>query len=79
MPPYTTFMLIFAAAILFYALILAFTKDEHMLPLIAQASIKHLSRKKKEAYLGKLAKAIALVALAPAISAVMGIGVRWVC
>lgn len=71
MPPYSIFFLIFAAVILLYAGLLAATKDEKMLPLSVQASIKH--RKNKKQYISGLSKCIALVSLAPAIAALVGI------
>ena len=70
MPPYSIFMMIFAAAILIYAAILAVTKDEKMLPLQVQVSLKQKNRKE---YISRLSKCIAIVSLAPAAAAVVGI------
>ena len=63
-------MLIFAIAILLYAVILAATKDEKMLPLQVQASLR---RKNRKEYIFRLSKCIAIVSLAPAAAAVVGI------
>ena len=70
MPPYSIFMLIFAAAILVYAGILAATKDYRMLPLKVQVSIKKKNRKE---YCYKLSKVIALTAAAPAACGIVSI------
>ena len=70
MPPYSIFMLIFAAVILIYAAVLAVTRDEKMLPLQVQASLKRTNRKE---YIFRLSKCIAIVSLAPAAAAVVGI------
>lgn len=70
MPPFTIFMFIFAGAILLYAIVLGVTKDIGMLPYRARASIRKKNRKK---YLGELAKAVALAAIAPAVSGIVGI------
>jgi len=61
---FAIFMLIFAAALLLYAAILAITKDYSMLPYRARISVKP---KNPEAYTVMLAKAVALVALAIAV------------
>ena len=59
-------MLIFAAAILIYAGLLAVTKDYKMLPIKAQIAVKP---KDEKAYAAALAKCIALTALVPALTA----------
>ena len=70
MPPYSIFILIFAAVILLYAVILAVTKDEKMLPLRVQVSLK---RKRRKEYVFQLSKCIAITGLAPAAAAIAGI------
>ena len=63
---FSILMLIFAAALLLYAVILAITKDYNMLPYRATVSVKPKNPKK---YTVQLAKVIALVALAVAVGA----------
>ena len=70
MPPYSIFMMIFAAAILLYAVILAVTKDEKMLPPYVQVSIR---RKNRKEYIFQLSKCIAIASLAPVAAAIVGI------
>ena len=67
---YSILMGIFAAAILLYAGILALTKDYNMLPYHTRQSVKP---KNPRAYAFQLAKVIALVAMAPALSALVGL------
>ena len=55
---------------LIYAGLMALTKDYKMLPFRARSSVNPSDKKK---YAAQLAKVIALVALAPAISAIIGI------
>ena len=64
------FMLIFAAAILLYAILLAVTKDYKMLPYRARVSVKPKDPKK---YTVQLAKAVALVAAAIGIGAAVSL------
>ena len=64
------FMLIFAAAILLYAILLAVTKDYKMLPYRARVSVKP---KDPEKYTVQLAKAVALVAAAIGIGAAVSL------
>ncbi len=67
---YSILMAIFAAAVLLYAGVLALTKDYSMLPY----QVRHSVRKQDAArYLPQLAKAVALAALAPALSALVGL------
>ena len=67
---YSIIMGVFAAALLLYAGLMALTKDYKMLPYRARASVKPKDKKK---YTLQLAKVIALVALAPLISALVGL------
>ena len=62
-------MFAFSAALLIYAGLLALTKDYRMLPLRIRPSIKPKNRKQ---YVTGLAKVIALVAVAPALSGATG-------
>lgn len=66
---YSIFMLIFTGAILIYAGLLALTKDYNMLPYHSRVSVKPKDPKR---YTRQLAKVVALVALAPALSAIVG-------
>ncbi len=61
---------IFAGGILFYALLMAITKDYDMLPYRARVSVKPKNPKK---YMTQLSKVVALVALSPALSALVGL------
>ena len=61
-------MLIFSAAILIYAGLLAVTKDYKMLPIKAQIAVKP---KDEKAYAAALAKCIALTAAVPALTALV--------
>ena len=63
-------MLIFAAALLLYATILAITKDYKMLPYRARVSVEPKNPKK---YAVQLAKVIALTALAIAVGAAVSV------
>ncbi|MBQ3418309.1 MAG: hypothetical protein IJH32_10825 [Ruminococcus sp.] len=67
---YSILMSIFAGAILLYAGMMALFKDYKMLPLRARTSVKP---KNEKLYMVQLAKAVALVALAPALSALAGL------
>ena len=67
---YSILMGIFSVALLIYAAAMYITKDYSMLPFRAQVSV---TPKDPELYTMKLAKVIALVALAPALSAVVGL------
>ncbi len=64
---YSILMGIFAAALLFYAGLMALTKDSNMLPYRSRQSVKP---KNPKAYMTQLAK---VVALAPALSAIAGL------
>lgn len=66
---YSILMLIFAGAILLYAGLLALTKDYKMLPYHSRVSVKPKDPKR---YALQLSKVIALVALSPAISGLVG-------
>jgi hypothetical protein len=70
MPPYTTFMLIFSAALLLYAGVTAVTKDVKMIPWRYRDKAK---MKDKKLYMTQFAKILALVALVPGISGIVGI------
>ena len=61
---------IFACALLFYAGLMAMTKDYKMLPYRARTSVKPKNPKR---YMTQLAKVIALVACSPGLSAVVGL------
>ncbi len=67
---FSIFMFIFAAALFLYAVILAITKDYKMLPVRAQVPVKP---KHPKAYTVQLAKVIALVSLAVAAGAGIGL------
>ena len=67
---YSIVMGTFAAALLIYAGLMALTKDYKMLPYRSRASVKPENPKK---YTFQLSKVIALIALAPALSAVFGL------
>jgi len=67
---YSILMIIFAAALLLYAGLMALTKDYKILPLRSRQSVKPKNEKK---YMTQLAKVVALVALAPALSAAAGL------
>ena len=61
---------IFAAALLLYAGLMAWTKDYKLVPFRARVSVKP---KNVKAYMTGLAKVVALVAAAPALSAFLGL------
>lgn len=65
---FPVFMLIFSGVLLLYSVLLAITKDEKMLPLRVQGSYKGKNKQK----LPQLAKAIAVAAVAPALSGAVG-------
>ena len=67
---FTLFMLIFAVALLLYAVILAVSKDYKMLPFRSRLAVHPRNPKK---YTVQLAKAIALVAAAFVIGAVVSL------
>ena len=67
------FMLIFAAALLLYAALLAVTRDELLLPMKVSVSIKSMNKKEKKEYALRLAKMVALVAAAPAVGGLIGL------
>lgn len=67
---YSIIMCAFAVALLIYAGLMALTKDYNMLPLRSRASVKPKNPKK---YAFQLSKVIALVSVAPAISALIGL------
>ena len=58
---FSILMLIFAGALLFYAALMAITKDYNMLPYRATVSVKPKDPKR---YMTQLAKVVALVGLA---------------
>ena len=63
---FPVFMLIFAGALAFYAALMAITKDERLLPYRARVSVKPKNPKQ---YMVRLAKIVALAALAVAVGA----------
>ena len=67
---FSILMLLFALALLIYAGWMALTKNYDMLPARARVSV---DPKDKKAYTKQLAKVIALVAAAPALSALVGL------
>lgn len=67
---YSILMGIFAGLILIYAGLMALTKDNKMLPFRARVSVQPKDEKR---YMKQLAKVVALVALAPALSALTGL------
>lgn len=70
MPPFTILMFIFSGAILLYAGLMALTKDYKILPIRSRQSV---NPKDKKRYTVQLSKAIALVAVVPALSGIVGI------
>ena len=66
MPPVSILLLIFSAALLLYAGLMAVTKDYKILPYRSQVSVKP---KNPKAYMAQLAKVVALVAAVPAAGA----------
>lgn len=67
---YSVLMGAFSLALLIYAGLMALTKDYRILPLRARVSVKPKDEKR---YMTQLAKVMALVALAPALSALVGL------
>ena len=67
---YSILMGVFSCAILLYAGMMALFKDYKMLPLRARVSVKPKNEKK---YMQQLAKVVALAAIAPALSAIVGL------
>lgn len=67
---YSILMGVFAAALLIYAGMMALFKDYKILPYRARVSVKP---KNEKLYMTQLAKVVALVALAPALSALTGL------
>lgn len=67
---YSIFMGLFSAALLLYAGLMALTKDYKILPLRTRVSVKP---KNEKLYMTQFAKVIALMALSPALSALVGL------
>ena len=67
---YSILMGFFAGLILIYAGLMALTKDYKMLPFRARVSVQPKDEKR---YMKQLAKVVAMVALAPALSALTGL------
>lgn len=67
---YSILMGIFAGALLLFAGLMALTKDYKMIPFRARQSVQPKDPKK---YAFQLSKVIALVALSPALSALVGL------
>lgn len=67
---FSILMAAFSAALLLYSGLMAMFKDYKMIPLRARVSFKPKNEKK---YMTQLAKVIALVAAAPALSALTGL------
>lgn len=67
---YSILMGAFSAALLIYAGLMALTKDYKILPFRARVSVKP---KDEKLYMTQLAKTVALVALSPALSALVGL------
>ena len=67
---FSILMAAFSAALLLYAGLMALTKDYKMLPFRARTSVKPKNSKK---YMTQLAKVIALVAISPALSSLVGL------
>lgn len=72
---YSVIMLIFSGALLLYAGLMALTKDYTLLSLRVRRAVKPKHRKQ---YMVMLAKIIALVAISPALSALVGFWNIWV-
>ena len=67
---YSILMGAFAAALLLYAGLMTWTKEYRLVPFRARQSVKP---KDQKAYMTGLAKVVALVAAAPALSALVGL------
>lgn len=67
---YSILMAVFSAAILLYAAIMVLFKDYKILPFRVRASVRPKNEKE---YMTQLAKAVALTAVSPALSALMGL------
>ncbi len=67
---FSIFMVIFSAALLLYAGLMVWRKDYKMVPVRARQSVKP---KDPRRYTANLAKVIALVAVAPALSGLAGL------
>lgn len=67
---YSVLMGCFSAAILIYAGLMALTKDYKMLPIRSRQSVKPKDPKR---YMTRLSKVVALVALSPALSSLVGL------
>ena len=67
---YSVLMGCFSAAILIYAGLMALTKDYKMLPLRSRQSVKPKDPKR---YMTQLSKVVAIVALSPALSSLVGL------
>ena len=63
-------MLIFSAAILLYAALMAVTKDYNLIPIRARVSVKPKNKKK---YTFQLSKAVAVAGVVPALTGVTAI------
>ena len=68
---YSIFMGIFSGALLLYAGLMALTKDYDLIPKKGTVSAKR--PKDTKAYMKQFAKVIALVALSPGLSALVGL------
>ncbi len=67
---YSILMGLFSVALLIYAALMAVTRDYNILPYRAQISV---SPKDPELYMARLSECVALIALAPALSALIGL------
>lgn len=67
---YSILMAVFSVALLLYAGLMAVTKEYKMLPFRARTSVKP---KNPQKYMTQLAKVIALVAISPALSSLVGL------
>lgn len=65
---YSIFMFIFAGALLLYAVAVALTRSTDLIPRMDRVSVKDEKR-----YAWQFAKTMAIVALAPAVSALVGL------
>ena len=72
---YSVIMLIFSGALLLYAGLMALTKDYTLLRLRVRRAVKPKNRKQ---YMIMLSKIIALVAISPTLSALVGFWNIWV-
>ena len=72
---YSVIMLTFSGALLLYAGLMTLTKDYRLLPLRGRRAVKPKNRKQ---YMIMLSKIIALVAISPTLSALVGFWNIWV-